>query len=234
MSRAAQSWQDLGRTQAAANGDARAVRGIWRRTPGRLLWWSTVALIVLAAPILTWLAASYQPLWPGGAGGGSFPGLRTGSGIRWVSQNLPNGPELYVPPQRAPFALAGSVVNRGSFAVTIVRVWQAPGSPFTAAGPVRYLTAAEWSRAVLTTHPPRYLLREVTVAPGQRIMIGVPLRIAYCADRRNFAGEDVFEVTVRFLGFTHTLPVPFVDFGRPVITNGPGGRAGPAGTFCSG
>jgi hypothetical protein len=210
------------------------IRGSWRRHPGRLLWWSTAALIVLAAAILTLPAASYQPLWPGGAGGGSFPGLRTGAGIRWVSQDLPNGPELYVPPQSGPFALTGSVVNHGSFAVTIVGVRQAPGSPFTAAGAVRYLTADEWSRAVLTAHPPRYLLRDVTLAPGERIMIGVPLRIVNCGDRRSYVGEDVFLVTARFLGFTHTVPVPFVDYGRPVITNAQGGRPGPAGTFCRG
>jgi hypothetical protein len=62
----------------------------------------------------------------------------------------------------------------------------------------------------------------------------MPLRIDYCADRRNYTGEDVFLVQERFLGFTHTVPIPFVDYGRPVITNAPGdGHSGP-GTFCSG
>jgi hypothetical protein len=233
MSLAAQSGQDQWLRQAAPAGDARSVPGIWRRHRRRLLWLSTVALIALAASILTLLAASYQPLRPGGAGGGSFPGLRTGAGIRWVSQYIPGGPELYVPTQRGPFALAGSVVNRGSFAVTIVGVRQPPGSPFTAAGPVRYLTSAEWNLANFT-HPPRYLLRDVTLAPGQGIMIGMPLRIEYCADRRSYAGGDVFLVTERFLGFTRTVPMPFVDYGRPVITNAPGGQPGPPGTFCSG
>jgi hypothetical protein len=229
----ARSWQDQGRRRAAATGDARPLRGIWRRHRRRLLWWSTVALIAVAASVLTLLAASYQPLRPGGTGGGSFPGLRTGVGIRWVSQYVPNGPELYVPPQRRSFALAGSVVNGGSFAVTIVGVRQAPGSPFTAAGSARYLTDADWDLASLT-HPPRYLLRDVTLAPGQGIMIGMPLRIAYCADRRSYVGQDVFLVTEKFLGFTRTVPVPFLDYGRPVITNAQGGQPGPRGTFCSG
>lgn len=234
MSLAARSWQDQGRRQAAPTNDARRPRGARRRHRRWLLWWSPVVLIVLAVTALALLAASYQPLRPGGTGGGSFPGLRTGAGIRWVSKYVPNGQELYVPPQRQPFALAGSIVNRGSFAVTIVRVRQPEGSPFTAAGPVRYLTDAEWNSAVLATHPPRHLLRDVTLAPGQGITIGMPLRIAYCADRRNYAGDDVFLVTESFFGFTHTVPVPFTGDGSPVITNAPGWRPGPPGTFCSG
>jgi hypothetical protein len=168
------------------------------------------------------MAASYQPLQPGNSGGGSFPGLRTCAGIRWVSQYIPDGPELYVPTQRGSFALAGSVVNRGPFAITIVGVQQPPGSPFSAAGPVRYLTDSEWTYANLT-HPPRYLLRDITLAPGQAIMVGMPLRIAYCADRRNYVGDDVFLVTEKFLGFTHVVPMPIF-----------GGHPGSPGTFCSG
>ena len=75
------------------------------------------------------------------SGGGSFPGLRTGTSIRCVSQYIPNGPCPYVPVQRRPFALVGSVVNRGSFPVTIMGVSRAPGSPSSPAGPVRYLTS---------------------------------------------------------------------------------------------
>ena len=107
-------------------------------------------------------------------------------------------------------------------------VWQQPGSPFSPAGPVRYLTDAEWNLA----HPGRHVLHDVTLAPGQGIMIGMPLRIRYCADRRNYAGQDVFMVTVRFLGFTHTVPIPWVDYGRPVVTNAPGGQPGHPGAFC--
>ena len=176
-------------------------------------------------------ARQHQPLRPGGAGGGSFPGMRTGTGIRWISQYIPmpDSPEMYVPTQRGSFALAAPVVNRGSFPVTIVGVEQAPGSPFTSAVQARYQTSVEYG-----TLRPGHLLRDVTLGPGQGIMIGMPLRIAYCADRGSYVGEDVFVVTERFFGFTHVVPMPFVDYGSPVITNAPGGRPGPAGTCCSG
>jgi hypothetical protein len=205
---------------------------VWRHHRRRLLWWSPVALLALAATIGMLLAARYQPLQPGGAGAASFPGLRTGTGVRWIYQYIPmpDAPERYVPTQRRPFALAASVVNRGSFPVTITGVSQPPGSPFTAAGPARYLTPAEQN----LDRPPRHVLRDITLAPGQAIMIGMPLRFAYCADRRSYTGEDVFLVTERFLRFTRTVPMPFVDYGRPVITNAPGGQPGPPGTFCSG
>src|SRR5215467_14447333 len=136
---------DQGPMPAVATRASGPPRGIWRRHLRRLLL-SAVALLALAVGVLMLLAARYQPLRPGGSGGGSFPGLRTGAGMRWVSKYIPMpSDELHVPPQRAPFALAGSVVNRGSFAITIVGVRQAPGSPFTAAGPVRYLASGEWN-----------------------------------------------------------------------------------------
>jgi hypothetical protein len=230
MSLASRSWPDQG--QAAA-GEARWLRGVWRRHRRRLLWWSPAAVIALAAVILTLLAASYQPLQPGGFGGGSFPGLRTGKGITWVSQYIPNGPYLYVPIQRGTFGLAASVVNRGSFPVTIVGISQQQGSPFTAAGPARYLTEAELG-PVNFTRTPRHLLRDLTLAPGQAIEIGMPLRIEYCAQHGGYVGEDVFLVTERFLWFTRTVPMPFVGYGQPVVTNAEGGQPGPAGTFCPG
>jgi hypothetical protein len=231
MSLGTRSWPAQGRRQAAASGGVGVLRPVWRRYRRRLLWWSPVALIASAATILLLIAASYQPLRPGGSGAASFPGLRTGSGIRWISKYIPMqyAPERYVPPQRRPFALAASVVNTGSFPVTIVGVSQVPGSPFSAAGPARYLTNPETNQ----DHPPRHLLHDITLAPGQGIMIGMPLRIAYCASRRSFVGEDVFLVTERFLGFTRTVPMPFVNYGRPVITNARGGQPGAAGMFCS-
>ena len=228
MSLGAPFWPDYEFRRRSPAGGAGPLRRFLRRHRRRLLWWSPVALIALAVAILLPLAVTYQPLQPGGAGGITFPGLRTGTGIRWVSQYIPNGPYLFVPVQRRPFALTASVINLGSFPVTIGGVSQPPGSPFSSAGPVRYLTQADWNLA----HPARDMLRDVTLASGQAIMIGMPLRIGYCADRRNYAGEDVFLVTVRFLGFTHTVPMPFVDYGRPVVTNAPGGQAGHPGTFC--
>jgi hypothetical protein len=227
MSLGAPLWPEYRRSPWAGGGP---LRRFLRRHRRRLLRWSPVALIALAVAILLPLAVTYQPLQRGNYGGGSFPGLRTGAGIRWVSQYIPNGPYLYVPVQRRPFALAASVVNRGPFPVTIVGAGQEAGSPFSPAGPVRYLTDAEWDLA----HPGRHVLHDITLAPGQGIAIGMPLRIRYCADRRNYAGQDVFMVTVRFLGITHTVPIPWVDYGRPVVTNAPGGQPGHPGTFCPG
>ncbi len=97
-----------------------------------LLVLTPVLLLAIAASVLAVLAAHYQPLSDGGSGGGSFPGLPLGSGVRWV-----NGPveELYVPPQRGRFALSSFLVNYGSFPTTIEAVTQLPGSPLIAAGP---------------------------------------------------------------------------------------------------
>jgi hypothetical protein len=230
MSLGARSWPDQKRRSSTASNNREGLRGAWRRHRRRLLWWSPVALGALAAAIGVPLAATYQPLQQGETGGGSFPGLPSATSMRWIYKYIPaaEAPELYVAPQRGPFALSGSVVNYGSFPVTILGVSQAPGSPFTAAGPVRYLTSAQWD----LTSPRRQVLHDVTLAPGQAIIIGMPLRIAYCADRRMYAGDDMFLVTERFLGFTHTVPIPYVGYGRPVITNAPGGQRGAPGTFC--
>jgi hypothetical protein len=227
MSLGARSWPDQERRSSAASGTGGRLRGAWRRHRRRLLWWSPAALVALAGAIGLPLVATYQPLQDGNTGGGSFPGLPTATSMRWISQYIPmaDGPELYVAPQRGPFALSGSVVNLGSFPVTILGVAQAPGSPFTPAGPVRYAT--QWM-----TPPRQHVLHDITLAPGQGIIIGMPLRIAYCADRRMYTGESVFLVTERFLGFTHTVPIPLVG-GPPVVTNAPGDQRGTPGTFCS-
>lgn len=189
-------------------------------------------LIAVAVAIAAPWAATYQPLQPADNISASFPGLRTATGMRSVYQYipLPNAPELYVPPQPEPFGLSATVVNTGSFPVTIVGVSQPAGSPFSAAGPVRYLTLAEQNS---NARPPRHLLRDYTLGPGQGITIGIPLRIGYCADRRSYVGADVYLLAERFLGFTSTVPLPFEDWGRPVLTNAPGGQPGPPGTFCS-
>ena len=80
MSRAAWCWQGHGQpdTAAAGNWPARGDRG---RPRPRLLVWLAAGLAAAAAVVVTALAASYQPLSPGGSGGGSFPGLHTGTGL---------------------------------------------------------------------------------------------------------------------------------------------------------
>jgi hypothetical protein len=103
-----------------------------RRRRLMVLVLTPVVLLAVAAGVLGVLAAHYQPLGAGGSGGGSFPGLPLGSGIRWVDGSPEN---LCVPPQRGEFALSAAVDNYGSLPVTIEAVTQSPGSPFIAAGP---------------------------------------------------------------------------------------------------
>lgn len=227
MSLAARSWREHGRSPAAA-ASARHTRrgGFWRRRR-LLLWLSPVTVLAAAAAVVSVLAASYQPLVPGGSGGGSFPGLRTGTGLRWLSAYGPD-PALYVPPQRGTFGLSGSVSNDGSLPITIVAVYQPPGSPLTAAGSVVYLSAQD-------PHPlqPRVrVLRDVTLGSGQAIEVGMPLRIEYCADRRSYIAAPVFLVEERFFVFTRTVAIPFIEVDSPVVTNAPGGQPGVPGTFC--
>lgn len=80
MSSAAGSRQDRGEREDGAAGD-RHVRGGFLRRRRLLLWFAPVAVLSAAAAVLAVQAASYQPLGPGGSGGGSFPGLRTGVGF---------------------------------------------------------------------------------------------------------------------------------------------------------
>ncbi|MHB1594868.1 MAG: hypothetical protein ACYCO9_09820 [Streptosporangiaceae bacterium] len=192
-----------------------------------MAWWSPVALIAIAAVVATGLASRYQPLRPGNGTVGSFPGLAAARGIRWVSRYLPED-ELYVPVQKGRFALSFSLVNPGPFAVTIVGVTQSPGSPFSAAGPVRYLTDAQCCGATVT-RPPRQVLHDVTLRPGHGIMIGMPLRFRYCAGHDQWVTDDSYLITERFAGFTRTVSMAT---GFTIVTNGSGGSQGPPGTFC--
>ena len=135
-----------------------------------LLVLTPVFLLAIAASVLAVLAAHYQPLSGGGSGGGSFPGLPLGSGIRWV-----DGPdeELYVPPQRGGFALSSSLVNYGTFPITIEAVTQLPGSPLIAAGPVLYFVPT--LQGELQPAPGR-VLHNVTIRPdgGGQVLINTP------------------------------------------------------------
>jgi hypothetical protein len=181
-------------------------------------------LIAVSGVVLGTLAADYQPLGPGGDGGASFPHLPTGTGIRWVSQYLPQE-ELYVPPQRGTFALAGSIRNNGSFPVTVEAVSQPKASPLTAVGQVLYMGPSDRDFLQFRVH----VLRDVTLGPGQMIEIGMPLRTMYCADRRAYTDAVFFLVKERFLVFTHMVGIPFIA-GSAIVLNAPG--AGSAGYTC--
>jgi hypothetical protein len=192
-----------------------------------LLLLTPVALLTVAAGVLALLAAHYQPLSSGGSGGGSFPGLPLGTGIQWVN----GGPEedLYVPPQRGTFALSSTLVNTGSFPVTIEAVTQLPGSPLIPAGPVLYFVSALQNELQQARGR---VLRNVTIAPGQEITIGMPLRTWRCAYRHENTGVASFLIRERFLIFTQTVALPLIG-GPEVIMNTPGSEPGDPNTVCA-
>lgn len=193
-----------------------------------LLVLTPVILLAVAASVLAVLAAHYQPLSSGGTGGGSFPGLPLGPGIRWVDGSPE---ELYVPPQRGVLALSSSLVNNGPFPVTIEAVTQLPGSPLMAAGPVLYFVAT--LQNALQPAPGR-VLYNVTLRPGQQIMIGMPLRTWRCAYRHENTAVASFLVRERFLIFTRTVALPVIGDGAQVLMNTPGGgRPGDPNTLCA-
>jgi hypothetical protein len=226
MSSAARMGQGR-RPGQAADGDRPDRPGGFCRRHRTVLWLVPVILVAAAAVVLAALAASYQPLAGGSSGGGSFPGLRTGAGLRW----LRGGPseQLYVPPQRGTFALGGSVDNDGSWPVTIVGVFQAAGSPFTAAGQAVYISGQDPN----PLQPRVRVLHDLRLGPGQSIEVGMPLRTPYCAYRRPDIGVPSFLIKERFLVFTRIVAIPYLPDGSPVVTNAPGSRAGAPGTFCA-
>lgn len=152
-------------------------RGGLRRCRRLLLLLSPVAVVAAAAIVLAVLASSYQPVGPGSSGGGSFPGIPAGAGIHWENGLAVPTAELYVPPQRGTFALAGSIRNNGTYPVIIEAVTQPPGSPLIPAGLVLYNRGGALA--------PVHGLRNLTLGPAQGIEIGMPLRTAPSGFRHN-------------------------------------------------
>jgi hypothetical protein len=209
----------------------------WRK-PGRrrgfrrpvllLLMVTPVVLLATAAIVTVLLAAHYQPLSDGGAGGGSFPGLPEGAGIRWVDGPPPG--DLYVPPQRGTFALSFTMFNDGTYPVTIEAVTQQPGSPLIPAGPVLYFVDTLQNEE---KSAPGLVLHGLTLRPGQGILVGMPLRTSRCGYRHLMTIVTTVLVRERFLTFTRTVPVPIIGTGAQVLVNTPGGRPGNPTAICA-
>jgi hypothetical protein len=185
---------------------------------------------VAAAPaILTALAATYQPVAYGPESGiGGFPGQPTANGWRWVNTFGAVTGDIYVPPQRGPFSISFSIVNSGTHAVTIEGV-SLPGTgnwPVTPAGPAQYYPAG-------SQYPAAHLLRNVTLRPGDSIVIGIPVRTGPCASNVGWTGLDTVGVKERFLFFTHTVQMPFTPDGGRLIMHAPGGHQGEPNVFCA-
>jgi hypothetical protein len=203
----------------------------WRRWLVALLAVAGVALVVLA--VLLGEAAAYQPIgW--GNFQAPFPGLPSGAGVQVVNNfGLPGGGDYYVPPQRGVFSFGATIVNNGSRSVTIEGVTlsgsSGPGfNPVQLAGPIRYTT----DMSQLLT-PRTYVLRDVTLRPGQGIFIGIPLRTWPCGGTNGWTLMPSFYVKERFLFFTHTVAFPWTENGGRLIMRIPGGKPGDANTVCA-
>jgi hypothetical protein len=192
------------------------------RGPRRRRWLlgAVGALLVTAVVIAGVLAATYQPVSFGGASGGAFPGVPTGTGLRSVNDFGAATGDIYVPPQLGSFGLTQSIENTGPLPVTIESVTALPPNgagtptwPLVAAGPALY--RPEYGNQPAAGRP----VRGLSLQPGQAIQVGIPVRMTYpCVDPSGWTGLDVLYVQERFLTFTHWVAVPL---GIPLIFREP-------------
>jgi hypothetical protein len=167
-----------------------------------------VAVVVAAV-----LAGTYQPVQFGGSYGGVYPGMPAGVGIRSVNTFGGAVGETFIPPQHGAFTITESIYNAGPRAVTIEAVsFQSPQQagllawPLIPAGPVHWM---------LEGYPPHHqpgLFRGTSVtglslSPHEALMLGIPLRMPACYVTGAWTTLDAFYVEVRFLGFTHWVPI---------------------------
>jgi hypothetical protein len=175
------------------------------------------ALVAAAVVVLGTLAGTYQPIRGGGESGTHFPGLPTGTGLRSVNTFGIDPGQIYAPPQRGAFTILQALSNVGPEPVTIEAIsilspqQQAeekegePGYPLTLAGAVRWIPACcgNWPAS---GRP----VAGLSLAPGQDILIGIPLRqVGTCYDPNGWTSPDGFYVKERYLTFTHWVTVPF-------------------------
>lgn len=147
--------------------------------------------------------------------------MPSGTGLRTVNNflNVSNG-DTYIPPQRGVFAVTESFGNSGPEAVTIEAVTilspqeqtqetkDEPLSPLASAGTVHWRD--EDAGPGLTPPTSGTSVVGLTLAPGQDIVIGIPLRInGPCYEPGSSTEVDAFYVKVRYLSFTHWVAVPF-------------------------
>lgn len=207
--------------------------------PGRPWHWlwiglgaACLVLVVLGA--LVGKAAVYQPItW--GDFGGPFPGLPTGVGIKVVNNfGLFNGGDYYVPPQRGVFSFGVTFYNAGSLPITIDSVALYPPSasgfdPIRLAGPALYTTDLS-ALGTRRTH----VLHQLTIAPGETIFVGIPIRTWPCGQTDGWMTDPAFYVREHFLFFSHTVALPWSMHGARLIMHDPGGRPGEPHAVCAG
>jgi hypothetical protein len=197
---------------------------------------ATLGLACLVLVILAVLASHYQPIEYGSSGNSmeAFPGIPTGKGIRMVNNFGMLHEDFYIPPQRGTFSLYADIRNNGTHAVTIVSVSLPPGSGLTLNGPVRYSTAAMDSPDLAPGSVSRPLRHGIALGGGQEMLLGFPVKMWWpCGQSNTWQSLANFNVTMRYLVFTHTVAVPWGSLGDSLIMRWPGGKPGQKGVICA-
>lgn len=197
------------------------------------------AAVLVAAPVTVLLAqaASYQALTYGGTGVSTldYPGLPAAQGVRTVNTFGSVRQDVYIPPQRKgyTFYLFADIANAGSRAITIESVGLPPHSALTPAGPVRYAPPPGAGNGAPGIPPATKVLHGATLGPGDELLVAIPVRSWPCWTRYGaFATVPSFNVTYRFLFFTHTVAMPWGPENNELILHGPFGRPGQPDVVC--
>jgi hypothetical protein len=218
---------------SVSSGDDRPIR-----TGGiRRIWlWIAIAVSFAAAAtvVLGLEAKHYQPLSMWDYIGG-FPGMHRPAGAHTVNSFGGQTGEYFIPHQHWTFAASVSLVNSGSFAVTIEDVSILPPLEYPQslkpAGPVLYWTSR------MTTGNPKLgrPIAGLVLKPGDLhgIYIAVPLRTPKCYIPRAFQVHDSFYVKELFGPFTKWVRIPLM---QPLLVNAPAAPVNQPGQdiICSG
>jgi hypothetical protein len=192
---------------------------------------ASLALAVLG--VLMAEAAAYQPItW--GDMSGPFPGLPSGVGVKVVNNFGLSDGDYYVPPQRGVFSFGVTIYNSGSRPITVDSVELYPPSssgfrPIRLAGPVLYTT----NLGTVGITPGVHFLRNVRIAAGETIFVGIPMLIWPCGQTGGWATDPVFYVREHFLFFSHVVALPWSMEGAQLIMHAAGGKPGEADAICA-
>jgi hypothetical protein len=185
-------------------------RSRWRRWPFAIGAVAVVAAVVLV--VLAVLAGTYQPVRFGGSYGGVYPGMPAGVGIRAVNTFGGAVGETFIPPQRGVFTITESIYNAGPEAVTVEAVsFMSPQQASILAWPLIPAGPVHWMLEGYTPHQPGphrgTSVTGLSLAPHEEVQLGIPLRMPACYVTGAWTTLDAFYVEVRFLAFTHWVPI---------------------------
>ena len=196
-------------------------------------------VVLVAAPVIVLLAkaASYQPLAYGDTGVSTldYPGMPAARGARTVNTFGFIREDVYIPPQREgyTFYLFADIANDDSRAVTIESAGLPPHSALTPAGPARYARPPTAGYGAPGIPPATSALHDATLGPGEELFVAIPVRSWPCWTRYNaYATVPSFNVTYRFLFFTHTVALPWGLEDNELILHAPFGRPGQPDVVC--